>query len=258
MSDLIEGFLGKSVEGKKSKIPAKLDYMQSATGLFLGLFMWAHLFFDSSILISKDLLHTITMMFEGSLFLDKPSPVVDLVFITFVSVVFFIHALLAMRKFPITYRQWQAYRTHKTMMQHPDTSIWFVQAVTGFIMFFLGSTHVINMLFFVDEMGPYGSSMRMYDDTMWPFYAILLVAVVLHGNMGLYRLCVKWGWFEGSDTKASRATLRKIQWGVIAFFMIMGTFALATYVKYGSEYSKGKIDKFTPKTERQYDVKVRA
>ena len=40
MSDLLEGFLGTSVEGKKSRVPAKLDYVQSATGLFLGLFMW--------------------------------------------------------------------------------------------------------------------------------------------------------------------------------------------------------------------------
>ncbi|MGB9801332.1 MAG: succinate dehydrogenase/fumarate reductase cytochrome b subunit, partial [Arcobacter sp.] len=40
MSDLIEGYLGKTVEGKKSRTPAKLDYLQSATGLFLGLFMW--------------------------------------------------------------------------------------------------------------------------------------------------------------------------------------------------------------------------
>lgn len=42
MSGLIEGYLGKSVEGKKSKIPAKLDFIQSASGLLLGLFMWGH------------------------------------------------------------------------------------------------------------------------------------------------------------------------------------------------------------------------
>ena len=39
MSDLIEGYLGETVERKKSRMPAKLDYIQSATGLFLGLFI---------------------------------------------------------------------------------------------------------------------------------------------------------------------------------------------------------------------------
>ena len=43
--DKIEGFLGKSVEGKKSRIPARLDFIQSASGLFLGLFIGAILWF---------------------------------------------------------------------------------------------------------------------------------------------------------------------------------------------------------------------
>lgn len=34
MSDLIEGYLGKTVEGRKSRLPAKLDFMQSFTGGF--------------------------------------------------------------------------------------------------------------------------------------------------------------------------------------------------------------------------------
>ena len=35
MSDLIEGYLGKTTEGKKSRLPAKLDFVQSFTGGFL-------------------------------------------------------------------------------------------------------------------------------------------------------------------------------------------------------------------------------
>ena len=75
VSDLIEGFLGKSVEGRKSRLPAKLDYVQSATGLFLGLFMWGHMFFVSTILISKDAMYAVTKFFEGSLFLEDTNPV---------------------------------------------------------------------------------------------------------------------------------------------------------------------------------------
>jgi fumarate reductase subunit C len=40
--------------GRKSRWPAKLDWLQSASGLVLGLFMWGHMFFVSSILLGKD------------------------------------------------------------------------------------------------------------------------------------------------------------------------------------------------------------
>ena len=46
MSSKIENFLGKRVDGTKSRLPAKLDFYQSATGLILGLFMWGHMLFE--------------------------------------------------------------------------------------------------------------------------------------------------------------------------------------------------------------------
>ena len=90
------------------------------------------------------------------------------------------------------------------MMKHDDTTMWFTQAFTGFAMFFLGSAHLLMMMVQADTIGPYGSSTRMYSDVMWPFYLLLLLAVEFHGGIGLYRLCVKWGWFEGVDAKESR------------------------------------------------------
>ncbi len=260
MSDLIEGFLGKSVDGKKSRMPAKLDYFQSATGLFLGLFMWGHMFFVSTILISKDFMYTITKMFEGSMLFAEPKSglVSFIVFIVFV--VFIVHALLGMRKLPINFRQYQAYKTHTTMMKHDDTTMWLTQAFTGFAMFFLGSAHLLMMMVKADAIGPYGSSMRMYDDFMWPFYLLLLLAVEFHGGIGLYRLCVKWGWFEGEDAKVSRKKLKTVKWAITAFFLALGLLTLGAYVKYGYEYSHGLVDKYKPtaQIEMQYDVKVRA
>ena len=38
---------------RKSVWPAKLDWLQSASGLALGLFMWGHMFFVSSILLAQ-------------------------------------------------------------------------------------------------------------------------------------------------------------------------------------------------------------
>jgi len=260
VSDLLEGFLGTSVEGKKSRVPAKLDYIQSATGLFLGLFMWGHMFFVSSILISKDFMYTITKMFEGSMFFKVPQPWIVSAVVFFVFVVFITHALLGMRKLPITFRQYQAYKTHAVMMKHDDTSMWLIQAFTGFAMFFLGSAHLLMMMVQADKIGPYGSSMRMWGDFMWPFYLLLLLAVEFHGGIGLYRLCVKWGWFEGENAKESRKKLKQAKWAVTAFFLALGLLTLAAYVKYGYEYSNGLMDKYKPtaQIEVTYDVKVRA
>jgi hypothetical protein len=45
---------------RRSHWPARLDLVQSASGLFLGLFMWGHMAFVSSILISKDVMWWVT------------------------------------------------------------------------------------------------------------------------------------------------------------------------------------------------------
>ena len=62
--DIIAG-IGLDREKRKSRWPARLDLVQSASGLFLGLFMWGHMAFVSTILISKDAMWGVTKMFEG-------------------------------------------------------------------------------------------------------------------------------------------------------------------------------------------------
>lgn len=240
MSGLIEGYFGKSIEGKKSKIPAKLDFIQSASGLFLGLFMWGHMFFVSSILISEDFMYKIAKMFEGNFILGTPQPWIVSCIVFIVFVIFMVHAGLAMRKFPINFRQWQLLRTHAKTMNHGDTSLWFVQAITGFIMFFFASFHLGIMFFYAETIDPYGSADRMFQ--MWPFYLVLLFAVELHGGIGLYRLCVKWGWFEGSNAKASRKTLKKLKWVISVFFLVLGLFTMAAYLKvnFNSPHNPGE------------------
>lgn len=244
MSDLIEGFLGRSVEGKKSRLPAKLDYAQSATGLFLGLFMWGHMFFVSSILISKDFMYSVARFFEGSMFFDEPKPGLVSIVVAIVAAVFIVHAAMGMRKLPANFRQWQVYRTHMKMMKHEDTTLWFIQAFTGFAMFFLGSAHLFLMLTQPSTIGPFGSGDRMV--TLWPFYLLLLFAVEFHGGIGLYRLCVKWGWFEGQNAKETRAKLKKIKWAITVFFLVLGIATLLAYLKIGLEHADRAGEPYTP------------
>jgi len=51
-SPLLAG-AGMTDVARASRWPAKLDVMESATGLVLVLFMWGHMFFVSSILVSE-------------------------------------------------------------------------------------------------------------------------------------------------------------------------------------------------------------
>ncbi|MDE5603455.1 MAG: succinate dehydrogenase/fumarate reductase cytochrome b subunit, partial [Helicobacter sp.] len=63
----------------------------------------------------------------------------------------------------------------------------------------------------------------------WILYIFLLFAVELHASIGLYRLCVKWGWFENLGLE----TLRNIKKGMSVFFIVLGLLTFGAYVKIG-------------------------
>ncbi len=248
---VIEGYLGITTERKKSRIPAKLDWWQSATGLFLGLFMIAHMFFVSSILISDQFMYTITKMFEGSIFIAAGEPKIVSGVAAFVFIVFIVHAFLAMRKFPINYKQYLALKAHKHVMKHSDTSLWFIQAATGFIMFFLASVHLYVMFAQPDTIGPNGSSFRFVSQNFWLLYIVLLFAVELHGSIGLYRLCIKWGWFEGLGING----LRTAKWIMSAFFIILGLATFYAYFSKGLKHTEDNIQYYKHYDEQHYGNK---
>ena len=93
---------------RKSRWPARLDWTQSATGLLVALFMWGHMFFVSSILVSEHAMWTITKMFEGYFIFGKPYPgIVSVRRRGRVTAFIVLHAVLAVRKFPINWRQYR-------------------------------------------------------------------------------------------------------------------------------------------------------
>lgn len=234
MGWLIEGYLGRSIEGKKSKIPAKLDFIQSASGLFLGLFMWIHMLFVSTILVSEDFFNSVVHFLELKFVYDNPIMSYITSFLAAcVLIVFIIHAGLAMRKFPINFRQYQLLKTHIKTIKHQDTTLWWTQAFTGFVMFFLGSAHLIFVITNADKISGELSGDRVISHFMWLFYIVLLICVELHGSIGLYRLCVKWGWFEGKNAKESRKKLKTAKWVISIFFLVLGFLSLAAFAKIG-------------------------
>jgi fumarate reductase subunit C len=219
--------------------PARLDFLQSASGLALGLFMWVHMFFVSSILLGEQAMWTVARMFEGYFIFGRPLYWLVSTLVATVIALFVVHAALALRKFPANYRQYREYRDHKAQMRHEDTTLWYWQVVTGFALFFLASVHLYIMLTRPDRIGPFESADRVWTDMMWPLYLVMLFAVEFHGGVGLYRVALKWGWFEGEgrDPAATRRNLRRFKWSLTAFFLVLGLLTLAAYIKIGIDHA---------------------
>ena len=231
---------------RKSRWPARMDLAQSLTGLALGLFMWGHMFFVSTILVSKDFMWTVARMFEGQFIFGKPYPGIVSVIVAGILMILMLHAFLAMRKFPANYRQYRVFTGHRKMMAHEDTTLWWVQAVTGFLLFFMAAVHLYQMLMHPEAIGPFESADRVWTGRWWPLYLVMLFCVELHGGIGLYRLAVKWGWFEGKDPNASRKRLKLVKWAITVFFLVLGLATLAAYMKIGYEHRDRAGEPYVP------------
>jgi fumarate reductase subunit C len=229
-----------------SRWPARLDLAQSLSGLALGLFMWIHMLFVSSILLGRDAMWTVARFFEGYYFFGRPVTWLVSLLVATIFALFVCHAALALRKFPASYRQYRTYRDHMQGMKHEDTTLWYWQVVTGFALFFMASVHLYIMMTRPDRIGPFESADRVWSDLMWPLYLVMLFAVEFHGGIGLYRLALKWGWFAGPDPDATRRRLRGFKWAITVFFLALGLATLAAYVKIGIEHAPNYGERYVP------------
>ncbi len=233
---------------KIDKTPARLDFTQSLTGLILAVFIMGHILFESSILISHEAMYRVTIMFEGYYFFGETYPGIISFLAAAISVVFIIHAAIALRKFPNNYRQHKAMKKHVIGMKHEDTSLWIIQLSTGFIMFFIGSVHLFMMMATPEDIGPFASSFRIVHENMGPLYFLLLISVVSHAFIGLYRLAMKWGFMEGESTKVSRKRYKFLMKAMIAIYITIGVFSLAKYVYIGSTHDYTQTTKYESPT----------
>jgi fumarate reductase subunit C len=223
-----------------------MDWAQSISGLLLGLFMWGHMAFVSSILVSKDAMWIVTKAFEGYFVFGRSVPGLVSLVVAGVIVLFVVHALLALRKFPAGWRQYRAFDEQRRMLGHGDTTLWWVQVLTGFALFFLAAPHLFQMLMHPADIGPYASADRVWSARWWPLYLLLLLAVELHAGIGLYRLAVKWGWFLGPDPDAGRRRLKMLKWALTVFLLALGLATLGAYMKIGYEHRDRAGETYTP------------
>ena len=229
-----------------NKWPAWFDMLQGVTGLILVLFMWTHMFMVSSILLGKDAMYFVTKMFEGEPIFGKPYPILVSLFAAFIFTLVVLHAFLAMRKFPSSYKEYRILNQHAINLRHPDTWLWYIQLVTGFLLFFLASIHLYQLMVNPSDIGPYASSDRVWSGNMWPLYLVLLFVVELHAGIGFYRLMVKWGVFLGRDPKKSRKRLQTIKWALTIFFLLLGLLTLSAYMKIGIEHADKVGERYQP------------
>ncbi len=236
------------VNKKARYIPiiARIDSLQSITGFILACFIMLHLLLEASILISKDAMLTVAHFFEGYYFFGETYPSIISFLAVAIGLIFIIHALTALRKFPANYQQLQTYSQHNKQIKHIDSLLWLVQVVTGFMLFFLVSIHLYTMFSQPDKIGPYASADRIYSEYMWIVYLLLLISVVFHAFIGLYRLAMKWGLFslKSSQTlkdkikqsRSGRQWLKKIMYILIAIYLIIGLMSLLIYLYIGYQH----------------------
>ncbi len=232
--------------GRSSPWPARLDLLQSGTGLLLALFMWVHMLFVSSILLGNDAMWVVARFFEGYFIVGRRVPALVALTVATVAALFIGHAALALRKFPSDYHAFRTFRSHMKGFRHEDTSLWYWQVVSGFALFFLASLHLGTMLTRPGRIGPFESGDRVWSDVMWPVYLVMLFAVELHGGVGLYRLALKWGWFAGPDPNVTRRRLRAVKWTLTVFFVVLGLATLAAYVRVGIGHADHYGVPYTP------------
>jgi fumarate reductase subunit C len=241
----VELLTGKDRLGKKSKIPARLDFLQSATGLVLALFISFHILFESSILFGKDAMYKLTKMFEGEPFIEGGEPLIITALAFVIFSIFILHAFIAMRKFPSSYKEYQRYCAHNKLLKHSDTNLWFIQISSGFVMFFLGSIHLFTMMTQPANIGPFASADRIYTDVAWPMYLMLLVSVVLHAGVGIYRLIIKWGWLDGDNPRANRIRSKKVIRAFVVVYLLLGIISLGVYMKIGYDHKDDYGSRYT-------------
>ncbi len=237
---------------KPARLSAWMDIMQGGTGLFLALFMWAHMFMVSSILISNDAMFFVARMFEGEPFLGKSYPQLVSGFAFLIFIVIAVHAFIALRRFPNTAKQYRTLHQHLGRIKHADSTLWYVQVISGFLLFFLASVHVFQLISHPAQIGPYASSDRVWSGHMWPLYLVLLFIVEVHAGIGLYRLIMKWGLFLGKNPKAARKRLHIIKWFITGFFLVLGLMTLVAYMNIGAEHAPQAGQRYQPALEQTH------
>lgn len=193
--EIIAGVTLKDAK-RASKWPAYCDVTQSVTGLILGLFLFCHMAFTSSMQIGKDTFWNLIQISGGTPIFGHEQLWLHVLFIGFIMLCVILHALCALRRFPTSYKQCRDVNAHITMLHHSDSSLWRIQIITGVLLTALVFPHLMSMICHPSGLDPNLSAVHTFSMGLdWTL--IFLIVTELHGMIGLYRLAVKWDVVKG-------------------------------------------------------------
>ena len=168
-----------------SRCSAYLDWLQMLSGVGLIAFMCMHLVFVSSVILGPGIMNGLSRFFEASGMAQIGGPAI------FVLLLF--HFALAARKIPFATKQQSVMLANARRMQHTDTWLWVIQAVSGMIILIMGSIHLWTVLTDM-PITAQKNAMRLQEGWAWvAFYLVFIPMVWTHTGIGFYRIMVKWG-----------------------------------------------------------------
>lgn len=200
---------------KSNKTDLYLDLVELTSGLLLVGFLWTHMLFVATILISPE---TFNMLSE---FLD--TYYLSYIGIPFIVVIALLHFVIAGRRIPTRIQEQRIIWQHAKMLRHTDTWTWVFQTITGMAILVLGGIHVwlVTTGWPIRAMN---SAERM--EAFWLFYLVLLIVGEYHAGFGIYRQFVKWGWFP-------RKPIGYISKVITAIILVLGLAAMVVFVQLG-------------------------
>ena len=173
---------------------------QSISGILLVGFLWMHLLFVGTIIISPELFDKLSVGLDKYYLAQVGIPGTVLLII--------IHILLAGRRIPIRLRDMRITWRVAKMINHFDTWVWLGQILTALIIGIMASIHIwlvmttwpIRSFTSASRVASSGPADQSFGGFYFPFiivfYVVLLIAGEYHAGFGLYRIFVKWGWFD--------------------------------------------------------------
>lgn len=234
---------GKTSEAyRKAKRAIINEWISGLSGAFLALFICGHLILESSILLGADAYQWTVHLLEVTFPIAKPVVIL-------VTIVFFIHFVWASRKIPGkledrkrmmelgkkikgSKKLWNQDKKLETSLPgHSETSLWIWQVRTGMVVLATGAFHLILVIWNIftnmgvsDQLPGLSTevSTARVESGLWILYTVLMVAVVAHMAIGVYRLLVKWF----ADTWLVRKYSRIIFYFLFWFYMVLGAAAI--------------------------------
>ena len=190
-----------------------MELLELFSGLFLALFIQAHILALSNILF-------------GAAAFDHKSLQMDEYFVSHISIFLVCvailgHGLVAMRKAPWRLQEAQIVWRHSKLLNHDETWYWLVQIITGLAVLVLAVVHISSVL--TDWPIQAVKSAARVQSGGFIFYLILIAIAEIHAFLGIYRIFIKWGWWP------RRLIFKYLVFTAIAF-STLGVFSLFVFL----------------------------